>query len=891
MERCRFIDENGSFLLEDAGAFRGLYFPLAGETGLKSAVTPYLAGDAKTDQDHFLLAPASIGELSASRLGRNFWCVPEGGAPWSAFGCSAAQMALAGTAEEETCFVTAGYMWHRMTRTGRVFRAEALSFIPPEGDAEVHQIRVSNISGSPVTFTPVAAVPLYGRSADDLRDHRHVTSLLHRIAVTEYGVTVTPTLSFDERGHQPGDSTYAAQGMDETGAPPAQFYPEQDAFAGPGGTLEWPQALLDGDPGVESGHASAGQEALGGLRFAPVTLAPGQSREYTVVLSVTGRGAPLPTPRERFSDKAGVYAAWERTKAHWKDKVNIRFRTGDSRFDGFMAWVAFQPELRRIFGCSFLPHHDYGKGGRGWRDLWQDCLALLLMDPEPVGRMLTDNFAGVRLDGTNATIIGQGPGQFKADRNAITRVWMDHGVWPMMTVALYIDQTGDLAILDREQRYFKDRQVRRGTAVDERWDPAGTWQLDASGREYRGTVLEHLLIQNLASFWEVGEHNCLRLRDADWNDALDMAPHRGESVAFSSACAKNLADLAGLIEARSARGQRTVSLLEEMTVLLESGGALYESVEAKTALLGRYLASCVHTVSGRRVELDAAALAADLREKSAWLMEHIRRTQWLTDSRGNGWFNGYYDDHGEMLEGERDGAVRMTLTGQVFAIMAGTANDEQVRAICRSADAYLYDPDCGGYRLNTRFDSDMGRMFGFAYGEKENGAVFSHMAVMYANALYSRGFAQEGHKALSSLFRQAMDFDRSRIYPGLPEYFGRDGRGLYHYLTGAASWYLLTAVRLVFGVQGRLGALHIAPQLMPEQFGPDGTAQLELTFAGRRLRVCAHAPEGRGPAPYQAVAAALDGGALDPAGGVTLTREQLQALDPARIHTIDVYLG
>ena len=38
----------------------------------------------------------------------------------------------------------------------------------------------------------------------------------------------------------------------------------------------------------------------------------------------------------------------------------------------------------------------------------------------------------------------------------------------------------------------------------------------------------------------------------------------------------------------------------------------------------------------------------------------------------------------------------------------------------------------GGYRLNTDFKEekfDLGRMFGFAYGEKENGAVFSHMTV------------------------------------------------------------------------------------------------------------------------------------------------------------------
>ena len=42
-------------------------------------------------------------------------------------------------------------------------------------------------------------------------------------------------------------------------------------------------------------------------------------------------------------------------------------------------------------------------------------------------------------------------------------------------------------------------------------------------------------------------------------------------------------------------------------------------------------------------------------------------------------------------------------------------------------------------------------MFGFAYGEKENGAVFSHMAVMFANALYKRGFVKEGHRALDAL--------------------------------------------------------------------------------------------------------------------------------------------
>ena len=60
------------------------------------------------------------------------------------------------------------------------------------------------------------------------------------------------------------------------------------------------------------------------------------------------------------------------------------------------------------------------------------------------GELLFGNFAGVRFDGSNATIIGSAPGEFKADRNNIPRVWMDHGAWPLLTTKLYIDQTGDL---------------------------------------------------------------------------------------------------------------------------------------------------------------------------------------------------------------------------------------------------------------------------------------------------------------------------------------------------------------------------------------------------------------------------------------------------------------
>ncbi len=100
----------------------------------------------------------------------------------------------------------------------------------------------------------------------------------------------------------------------------------------------------------------------------------------------------------------------EEVKRTLIQKVNVAFETGNSDVDNYLKWICFQPILRRIYGCSFLPYHDYGKGGRGWRDLWQDCLALLIMEPSDVRQMIVDNYGGVRIDGTNATIIGSSQG-------------------------------------------------------------------------------------------------------------------------------------------------------------------------------------------------------------------------------------------------------------------------------------------------------------------------------------------------------------------------------------------------------------------------------------------------------------------------------------------------
>ena len=432
--------------------------------------------------------------------------------------------------------------------------------------------------------------------------------------------------------------------------------------------------------------------------------------------------------------------------------------------------------------------------------------------------------------------------------------------------------------------------------MDDAWDPGyGSLQKDEKGEIYRGTVLEHLLLQNLCAFYEVGEHGHIRLRGADWNDALDMAGERGESVAFTNAYAGNLRELEDLLEVyREKTGNSWIEIAEEILLLLSPEEKFLEDADAKRDLLARYGKTCRHNISGRTVTISVQELTEALRKKADWMAENIRGKEWVTDGNGNGWFNGYYDNHGKQVEGKKDGQVRMMLTGQVFSILGQTATAEQIEAITKSADRYLYERSVGGYRLNTDFcevKTDLGRMFGFAYGEKENGAVFSHMTVMYANALYRRGFVKEGYKALKTLADAAVDFKTSRIYPGIPEYFNAKGRGMYHYLTGAASWYMLTVITQMYGVHGETGDLVITPKLMEEQFDEDGKALVWLPFDGQEYEITIQNEERLPYGDYRVTGASLDENTLEVLpDGVRIKKTDLEALSGKK-HTITVVLG
>jgi len=840
-----FSPDGVSFISNIASQMRTIYFPLCGvdSNGIKSSITPYLGGDIKVDKDRYLTKPASVEDLRQGL--RNFFCYVNG-----------KDVISFSDNSEQNSTVEAGLLWHKVRRVFENvgLQLEALNFVPISGEhIELMRVTVKNISKAKCTITSTFNLPIYGRTLANKHDHEHVSSLLHRIQQLPNGISVKPTMVFDERGHQTNDTVYYVLGIDANGINPVGTFPTVEHFYGDSGDSFAPKAVVNNIlPTEHPQETLEGKEATGALRFEDKELAPGESLDYLMAMGIESGGKNTQYVVKTFLSQENFENAFKANKTYWAQKTGtIQMSTGDASYDAWMRWVTLQPALRRIYGCSFLPEHDYGKGGKGWRDIWQDLLSLILIEPENIREILINNFAGVRIDGSNATIIGSSSGEFLADRNAIARVWMDHGAWPLSTLLLYIDQTGDYDILLEDNTYFRDVQLSRTFEKDLSWTPkSGNFLNDKNAKIYKGSVIEHILVEHLVQFFNVGEHNITRLEDADWNDGLDMAKERGESVTFMSFYGGNFLALADLLEdLAKAKSIDDITLAIEIKVLLDSltdAPVNYDDAQAKQKFLFEgYFPSVQPEITGKQTKVSIKEVVKDLRLKGKWIFEQIRKNEIITSKKsnqGNSWFNGYYDNQGKRVEGAVKSNVRMTLVGQVFPIMSGLANEKETKSVIRAVHHYLKDKKLGGFHLNTNFDiphyMDLGRAFGYAYGTKENGAFFSHMIVMYAYALYKKGFVRDGYDVLQSIYNMCIDTKKSKIYPGIPEYFDSQGRGYYHYLTGAASWMVLTKLTQVFGIKGDRGNLKLEPKLVREEFDlKTGSVTADCYFAGKKISV------------------------------------------------------
>lgn len=855
-------DQKGSFQARNADHTSRLYFPLMNEAGMRSSITPELKGDISGGFDQYLMPPVVTEDLHRSLNARYVWIKGTDTAPWNINGLSPDQQSKKWTSEAEKSEIIARPGLFTLSRQHPIWPLDThISVFVPSGQDQVElwKIELRNTGSDPIELNPYMALPLYGRHADNLRDHRQVTTMFQRCYRDEAGVRIKPSIVHDEAGHRLNATSYFAYFYDEHGGQPDQIWSRMQDFIGEGGGLGMPKAIWksEKEPLLHPDQRH-GVEAVSAVDFGKQSLAAGESKFFVAVIGITKKDDHHEIAG-RYNNLAKVNAALDKTLEYWDSLTQqVHFETGQPEFDEWAKWLAFQLKCRQIFGNSYLPDFGYGRGGRGWRDLWQDLLSIFLVDPDSAKNEIVNNLKGIRIDGSNATIIGSNPGEFKADRNNIARTWCDHGAWPLFALDFYIQQTGDLDVLFTKISYWKDQFIARSTQLDQKWNASqGTWLKNHQGEEYSGTVLEHVLVQQLSAFYHVGEHNILKLEGADWNDTLDMARNRGESSCFQSFYTGNLALLINWVKQIKSQGKE-IELLQEMTPLLDRlMGQIpvnYEKPAEKLSRLKAFFEKVSHEVSGKTVSVDLDGLIHDLESKHYHSVNHIQNQEWIKRSSSEGYFNGHYDDLGRAMHGSYPEGIRMDLTSQVMPVLFNVASEKQTELLYRSAREILGDPHGPGLRLCTPYpeiDMNIGRITGFVYGFKEHGSKWMQQNIMFMHALFHRNKVDQATEMFQEIYSIAQNSSVAKTFPGIPSFYEPGDRGAYMYLTGSSTWIFLSLVTQVFGIRGKEGNLLINPKLSDWFFDPNGKAGIEFSFQNKRMRVDYFSKERKSPSEYR----------------------------------------
>jgi len=211
---------------------------------------------------------------------------------------------------------------------------------------------------------------------------------------------------------------------------------------------------------------------------------------------------------------------------HEKLNSSIYVKTPDKVFNSQNnIWLKRQVSLGKTWGRLY---------GRGFRDVFQDISGFTILDPELSRTKILDSLKYQFEDGNS---IRQFLPSYRYPYN-------DGPSWIATTVLTYINETGDLSILNEKVPYLKG-----GT-----WD--NIWLNDSYHFEeyefvdHNETVLDHLERAFTYYLNDKGKHGLIKWYGGDWNDSINTAglKGKGESVWLTIAVIKAIKDYSTILE-------------------------------------------------------------------------------------------------------------------------------------------------------------------------------------------------------------------------------------------------------------------------------------------------------------------------------------------------------
>jgi cyclic beta-1,2-glucan synthetase len=306
---------------------------------------------------------------------------------------------------------------------------------------------------------------------------------------------------------------------------------DRRAFLGRNGTAGSPAGM---GTRVLDGRTGAGLDPCAALRCV-LDLAPGESREVTVILGATDGEPAARSALARFRAPGAAADAIDASVCAWDERLSaVSVRTPDPAFDAMInRWALYQALSCRIWARSALYQSS---GAYGFRDQLQDVLAVVHAEPEVAREHIVRASARQFREGDVQHWWHPGTGRGVRTRFSDDLVWLPH------VVEGYVAMTGDASVLD-EQVPFLDMRVLE-PFEDEAYDlPQVTGE--------RASIYEHSL-RALRRACTLGEHDLPLIGSGDWNDGMNRVGTggRGESVWLGWFLIATLRSFAGLADER-----------------------------------------------------------------------------------------------------------------------------------------------------------------------------------------------------------------------------------------------------------------------------------------------------------------------------------------------------
>jgi len=421
------------------------------------------------------------------------------------------------------CHVGLGYT--RFVTEFYGLRSEIIVFVPPGGDREIRDMRITNLSPKAVTLDVIPVVEYTHPDALIQLTNADWTpqTMVSRAVCDADGLTVLLQYPFMRRD--------TAVNLFTTNRPASSFETSRARFLGDHeyGTWAHPQSLQREQ--LSNYEAQRGDN-IAALLVPFGEIGPGETVRLITQLSQAESLAQAEPGIRRYRDPAIVDAALAELATFWENYLStLQVDTPDADMNRMLNIHNPRQCYITLQWSRYLSLYQLGYGSRGigFRDSSQDVMSIMAHAPHE-GRELIVKLLQVQMRNGSAMhefnpltmIATAGDSREMEDR---PRYYGDDHLWAILALSAYLRETGDLAFLDTVIPYYeKDRHEK---------------PLEA------GTALQHMQRAIEFTRHDVGAHGLPLLGFADWNDTVNL-PTGAESLLVANLYGKALREMLDL---------------------------------------------------------------------------------------------------------------------------------------------------------------------------------------------------------------------------------------------------------------------------------------------------------------------------------------------------------